>query len=292
MIRRAFLRGTVGAAGLTSLSGCLFLDRGPGGGFDLYVTEIAGRNLVNAFVTPKSELSPAQASVVVDLEEDAAAVGYGDRWFSDGEFVRVEGSYFRISVGSAGEGTVRRPALRVVEVTESEADGEAVPLDEYGGADYDAVRRAVITEIRGDRGHHVFFGPPERTPQLRPEIEHEYVEHQDRYFRLAIAEEEVEARKVEYAWETVSADGDELEALIREERDVVEISAEELSDEERAILENALVDKYSGALPYSDAEKRVFDLLNVSPKSNGVDERVFRYDGRYHRAEISWWHSD
>lgn len=290
MKRRQALRALPPTAGVALTAGCLFWQRGPSAGFDLTLSPL-GDDLRTAFTLSEADLTAPQAEITSALGGNETVVGHGRRRFEDGDLVRVNGTYYRLTVEADGTETVRRPVLTARAVDERDVEGEAVPADRYDGDAYRAVNEVVVTAYRGHSAEHVFYTSAERPGQLTPEPRHTYVTVQNETFRLAVTERDVTADRFVYGW--TALDDGAVEAVIRERAAVVDATSAALSSDAAAILDRARTDPpYAGTVPFSDPEREVLDLLGVERQSAGTDERNLRFGDTFYRARVEWWHSD
>lgn len=138
---------------------------------------------------------------------------------------------------------------------------------------------------------HVFFTEVARPEQLDPEPRYPYVTVQDEVYRLEISERMIEAERIRYRWDELSAD--EVEETIRDVHEIIDVDAMDLSADAEAILEAARVPPpYDGTAFYSEAEWEVLNALDLEEKDVGTDTRWVTFRERYYDARARWWHSD
>lgn len=295
MNRRTFSSTVAGVATLASVAGCLG-SRSGSSMFTVRSQKLSDGNVTDAFAAQPADLSAAQSAVVDELVANGTAVRYGERQserFENGSYILSNGTYYQLSRTETGVETVERVVLEAAQVSSSEAERDAVPIDYYTDPDRRPVRRAVVTAFRGRPEQYVFHSPPAETSKLRPEPNHEFVEYQDEYFRLSVTETEVDADRYEYSLTDVATDEREFETVVTDHQTIIQLSSDELATETRTLLDELTErGEHDASSPFSEAEQNTLDLLNVSQKGVGSDQRVIRYDQSYYRITVQWSHVD
>jgi len=295
MNRRRFVGTAAGLAGLTGLSGCLSSVE-----FTITSTEIPDGNFASFLARDETDLSATQAKLVDELLANESAVRFAyeaDDLLKPGTYVRAENAYYQMQRTDAGTETVVRDVLQAEAVTESEAAGKAVSYEQYTGPNERPVLDAVITAFRGHPVPHVFHSPANETPQLRPTLQHEYVEYMDEQFRLSLSETEVHVDQYEYSVTQMADDEQAFEAYLREDRDIIRLSSDELRAETAEVFDKiTTTGRYRGSddalSPFSQAETEVLEQLEISQKGSGTDTRYMSYDGSLYEVVVTWSHSD
>jgi hypothetical protein len=285
----------VGVATLASLAGC-FGSREGSSSFTARSQRLSEGNLTEAFTEQPADLSASQSALVDELVANETAVRFGNQQsepFEDRTYVVSNGTYYLINRAEAGVETVDRDVLRAQRVNASDVAGDAVSLDSFPDSDHRPVRRTVVFAFRGQPDGYVFHSPPENTTTLRPDLEHEFVEYQDEFFRLSLTEETVDADRYEYSLTEIAADPQEFERYITSRRNITRLSSDDLTAETRAVFDDLTEGgEYDAFSPFSEAEQAMLDRLDVSQKGIGTDERKIAYDGSYYEITVSWSHGD
>jgi hypothetical protein len=295
MNRRTFSSYVVGVATLASVAGCLGSREGSSM-FTARSQKLSDGNVTDAFAKQPPEFSDAQSGVVDELLSNGTAVRFGDEQselFENESYILSNGTYYQINQTEAGVETVERVVLRAEQVSSTDIEREPVSLDYYTDADRRPVRRAVITAFRGRPEQYVFHSPPADTSQLRPEPDHAFVEYQDEYFQLSLATTDVDADRYEYSLVDVATDERAFETVVTDQQTIIQLSSDELTAETQALFDEITQrGKYDASSPFSEAEQDALDLLNVSQKGTGSDERLTRYNQSYYRITVQWSHVD
>jgi hypothetical protein len=223
---------------------------------------------------------------------------HGHQPFSDGEFVEVDGTFYRVDVAETGTKRLRRTVLGADQV--SNAAGEAVSIDTYPEADQRfvviACRMALARERRDDdrdrEGHETRYEVVFRTRSaddsaLLPEPEYPLVTYDDRTFRLWTEERDLTEDEFRSTLTKIADDAETFRQQVEDEF-VIDLDDRDLSGEQEEIIETAIE---TGEYTESGSISPAFNgLINLLREEEPRPRSLIKYEGEYY--EWSYWHSD
>ena len=219
-------------------------------------------------------------------------------------YAQRNGTYYHLDSHIIDEKSVEHPILRLYEVADETDVPEAVPHSSLKQVDKQAVQIAwFAARARGNRGGvpwalaqrdgYVYTDPDAiRTSDLLGESDPSYVEHRDAVYEVQITREIFHEAVYQPDVDPVAESDSQMEAILRAAILDSHVSPDELSEEERGILQEALRDPYSEQHPYSDAYEGVLEKLdqwayvdgNIEKDGrieSGLQQRYLLYDDRY-----------
>lgn len=321
MNRRRFVAACLGAPS-AALAGCIDFggrsqDELPGVSLRLVPIRHDGDATTVAIL--EDELSAPQRHLVesaLDGSGRSEAVTYGHEPFDvdetpseneaygDREYVEWDDAFYRVEKRETGTERVSRMVLRAEEVEADEVSDPVEPTT-YPAPDQDRIDFAIRREMRRLRVDeeqrreipelewlYVF---PERAAiedhsDLVPEPAYEFVTAHDRHFRLVVQERTFVAD--EYAWTVteVADDRNDFRRYVEDELLAGSFDDPPLSEEEAAIVDEAVGDGHSEYRPYSEAFVSLAERVDVTVNDGDGYETLggptilavlVRYESRY-----------
>jgi hypothetical protein len=310
--RRGFLSATL-AAGAAATAGCT-------GALGVLDADGGDRELE---LSLSREDGPLRESFVVDLaetrsEDDEAAfraaldgeaytTQYRRPFWStaeDPEYVRHEGTYYRLGSVVVDEATVTHPVLRLSTVADADAGDapDGVPMESLPDADGRAVRIAHrAARARGNEGG-VPWGLVQRggyvyrdadavdASDLLADDGPDHVVHRETVYAVETTRERFHEPIYRATAEPVAESPERLEAILRAKFVDARFAREDRSKAARDVLREAENGGYAGTHPYSEGYQEVLRALHERAyidgnvrKDAGVEEgrQMVLYDGTY-----------
>ena len=222
----------------------------------------------------------------------------------DPTYAQRNGTYYHLDSQITDEKTVEHPILRLYEVEDETDASEVVPHSSLEQVDKQAVQIAwFAARARGNKGGvpwelaerdgYVFRDPNAiETSDLLDESGPSYVEHRDTVYEVQITRETFHEAVYQPDVDPVADSDSQMETILRAAVLDSRISRDELSEEERSLLREAIWDSYSEQHPYSDAYEGVLkkldqwayldgDIEKDGRIESGLRQRYLLYDDRY-----------
>lgn len=291
MIRRRTVLKSVGSSVIAaSTAGCFVF---PGGGNGLRLESV---DLTNHAAHQYGELSTEKVALVEAARANGEYVTYGHQPFTDGEYVEVDGTFYRVDVTKTGTKQLTRMVLGAHHV--AEASDDAVSTDTYPEPDQRfvviACRMALARERRDDdREEHearyvvVFRMRSGDNSKILPEPEYPLVTYDDRTFRLWTEERELTEDEFRSEVTKIAEDADSFRQKVEDEY-VIDLDDHDLSGEQEEIIETAIE---TGEYTESGSISSAFNvLINLLQEEEPRPRSLVKYEGEYYTW--SYWHSD
>ncbi|MFB6207388.1 MAG: twin-arginine translocation signal domain-containing protein [Haloglomus sp.] len=314
--RRQFLSATLAGAGITALAGCaesLPDDGGGGNGtkreLELQLSRQDGR-LRESFVEDLSETRDPrdEAAFEAALNGEAYTTQYRRPFYStpeDPEYVRHEGTYYRLGAVVVDEVQTTHPVLRLSSIEESggESTPDGVAAESLPEGDRRAVRVAhMAARARGNeggapwglvqRGGYVYRDEAAiEASELLADDGPDRVIYRETVYAVEMTRETFYEPVYRATAEPVAETPEQLEAILRAQFVDARFSREDRSQAARDVLREAENGGYSESHPYSDGFREVLVALherayldgNIQKDAGVEDEgrRMLLYDGTY-----------
>lgn len=246
-------------------------------------------------------------SVTIDYEPffgDAPAHQIHGDGSAEAVYVEQDGTFYRIAVSNTVDVETRRQTLELVPVNET--DGDVITFEELPDVDRRVVREAyAYLERECDTDADSERAPPCWRPYssqaanasiLVPSPSEDYVSYKNQTFELVVRERTVNARAYTYRATSVANDS----ASFREEF-VTPVSEDELTQDERELLEQAIGDGYHVQVYRHDFKSVPRDRFNsllpklglptldsLSGAHHGSAVGYINYRGDYYRVTIEY----
>lgn len=219
-------------------------------------------------------------------------------------YAERNGTYYLLDSHIIDENTVEHPILRLYEIVHETDDAEVVPHSSLNQVDKQAVQVAwFAARARGNKGGvpgelaerdgYVYRDPDAiKTSDLLDESGPSYVEHRDTVYEVQITRETFHEPVYQPDVDPVADSDAQMETILRAAILDSRISRDELTDEERRILKEAIWDSYSEQRSYSDAYESVLkkldqwvyldgDIEKDGKITSGLQKWYLLYDDRY-----------
>lgn len=289
--RRHLLAGAA-SAGSIAVAGCLQFGTGCTRSLTLRLEPTTDADIVERNADPPAELHPVGRSLVERAREDGAATfrSHADPPVPGTGYVELDGRYVRVVTEVTGNTTVTGYTFDVTMDEESTAGGspgdtvafEDLPAhDQQGflaGLDFPPVGKIDGTKSMSGSATIAYAEQSlVESSVLIPDPEYGYVEYRGHPFRLAkTGTEQVTVLTHEVRLEQVADSPAALAELVRDEHGVV-LRSDDLSAEQRDVLETAIEDGHDECAEYSTATRGLVDRLR---------------EADYARYEGTWYHVD
>lgn len=286
MKRRDYLHNIGGTIAAVWTAGCLF----GGGGVGLEMERV--ERPAEFVAIQSSEFTPTQTTLVQQTLDEGEYTTYGNRPFGDGDYLEFRGKYYQASVEQTGTKQIERQVL-IAEVYNGTADAISLsdlPTGEGQPAVF-ALRMAVVREDEDERedlpeGYVFRTETAEGSIWLpEPEPEHTVIDFHDQTYQLRVVQRVLAEDEFKTTIERVASNTEEFEEIV-DEKFVIDLDAQDLSDKQREIIETAIEEGYSESGSISSEFDDLSDRLrNASPRRN-----LIKYEGEYYSWNL--WHSD
>lgn len=284
--RREYLHTIGGTIAAVWTAGCLF----GGGGVGLEMERV--ERPANFVAIQSSEFTPTQTTLVQKTLDEGEYTTYGHRPFGDGDYLEFQGKYYQATVERTGTEQIERQVL-IAEVYNGTAD--AISLSDLptgeGQPAVLAVRLAVVREDEDEREDlpegYVFRTETAEGSIWLPEPEPEYavIESHDQTYQLRVVQRVLDEDEFKTTMERVASNTEEFEEIV-DEKFVIDLNAQDLSDKQREIIDTAIEDGYSESGSISTEFEDLIDLLRDAPPRRDL----IKYEGEYYSWNL--WHSD
>jgi hypothetical protein len=247
-VSRREVLGSVSLLGAGVVAGC------PGGAgertrLDLEEPESPGMGVA----VTEADLRDDQVALVRQAAADGTTTAHGYDPFRREDYVRVDGTYYRVRTEA---GPVERVDKPVLVVTPAPDAGDTVALETY-----DSHVVELVVELAGENDsrvvlHHDTGG----FDSLYPEPRHEFVTWKNTTYRLAVEVERVEQRARHVGVTAVADTPGQFRAYLRGTVQTA-ISSEAFSEPVREVFAEAVDGEYEETAPYSDAFETALDAV-------------------------------
>lgn len=278
MNRRSFLTSSA-LLGAATLPGCAYVDSPQTGGLRLLADPIT--------VLTDDQLRADQQELIQSaVNGTATAYGY-EPFETEAEtvYAALNGTYYEISDRLTGTSeAAEKPVLRIEPTTNA---SDAVPLERYSEAAVAVISStANPDEWRSRPLHPTTKGYDELYPSPR----YPTVTWDNQTYTLSVAPDTVMAWKAEVRINSVADDETAFNAYVLDELVDVRLTPDQLTADERAIIQQAREEEYVEERPYSDAFQTVFDAVRTGDAEtydNWKQAYLISYDGTLYRA-VTW----
>lgn len=246
--RRRLLALAAGSG--TALSGCLLWDTHDDSELAFHFESVAPSNLGAEFLYTNGEWTPTQRRLVASGVPNGTTA-YRHEPFVDGEFVRVNGTYYSVASTENGTRTVTRPVLRAEPV--SSANGERGDFSGLSPDDQRLLKCAIASADRKGPTPCVVHARTES--KFWPNPPFEYLRHNDEDYRLVASERNVTFPRYDFTFESVARNRFAFAEFAARELVAVDYDARDLTEKQRSILRTAAREgaHRESPPPYSDS---------------------------------------
>lgn len=271
----------LGALFAIMLSPLLFIgDTGTGGHLELTPTNISA----DTPVTNQTELRADQQQLIEQAATGSAtAYGYNPTAQLH-EYVVLNGTYYRVWTNQTNTTAhVEKPVAIVEPVTNA---SNVTSLFDYS---HDTTE--LLAPPTGSNGTHTVVLQPD-TPgrsELLPTPAYRNVTWQGDQYSIRVENRTVEQPVYTVSAHVVAKNRSAFSRYLTETTVRGELTGDQLSDDERTIVEQAIDDGYSEDEPYSEAFRSVLNIIYETggDATPGTTEVYLRYNGELYRATFS-----